>query len=413
MDISKQLESVISGIVENVQSKVTLQISDIVKSHLQTEMERLDYSKIIAEVAATQVAAKVADLEFDADAVNAQINRATTALVDTISKKTTEDIGVLVDRKINAVDFESQLSRTLGSVIDQKLTTFAFPVNSIPFNSINMTDAVISGDHIAGGIIRHFGSNGIDDKSSGCVITILDTAVVVENNLVTMDLTIQGNLEVNGEVSTQSKFYQNLSQSISSKLHSELDSGFFENYSRIIFDQIKRDGLDLGKITVDGTAVIEGNRIGTGITDSNLQRLGLLKELQVEGETAIGGTFYVGNKRVGVNTLEPSAALAVWDAEVEITVSKLQENTGMLTTPRAQTLVVGSNRNQNIILRPDGSAQIDNLRIGHQRFGSSETPPNYDSEKGHVVFNANPNPGGPLGWVCLGGPNWANFGIVD
>lgn len=413
MDISKQLESVITSIVENVQSKVTLQIGDIVKAHLRTEMERLDYSKIIAEVAATQVAAKVADLEFDADAVNAQINRATTALVDTISKKTTEDIGLLVDKKINAVDFESQLSRTLGSVIDQKLTTFAFPVNSIPFNSINMTDAVISGDHIAGGIIRHFGSAGIDDKSTACAITILDTAVVVENNLVTMDLTIQGNLEVNGHVDQNSQFYQNLSQSISAKVHGELDEGFFKNYSDIIFNQIKRDGLDLGKITVDGSTVIEGNRIGTGITESNLQKLGLLKELQVEGETAIAGTFYVGNKRVGVNTLEPSAALAVWDAEVEITVNKLKENVGMITTPRAQTLVLGSNRNQNIVLNIDGTTQIDNLQIGFTRFGSSETPPNFDSIKGHTVFNANPSPGGPMGWVCLGGPNWANFGIID
>jgi hypothetical protein len=413
MDISKQLESVIASIVENVQNNVTLQISDIVKAQLKAELDKLDYAKIIADVASTQVAVKVADLEFDADAVNAQINRATTALVDTINKKATEDIAQLVDKKINAVDFDGKLSQTLGTVITQKLTNYTFPVNSIPFHSINLEGAVISGDHIVGGIVRQFGSTGIDDKSTGCVITIMDSAVVVENNLVTMDLTIQGNLEVNGEVSKHSQFYKNLSKSISSEVHSDLNDDFFKNYSDIIFDQIKREGLDLDKITVAGSTVIEGNSIGLNITESNLQKLGLLKELQVEGETAIAGTFYVGNKRVGVNTLEPSAALTVWDAEIEITVSKLKENVGMLTTPRTQTLVLGSNRNQNIVLNTDGTTQIDNLQIGSTRFGSSETPPNYTSVKGHTVFNANPSPGGPMGWVCLGGPNWANFGIID
>lgn len=413
MDISKQLESVVASIVENVQNRVTLQIVDIVKNELTTQLENFDYTKIIAEVAGTQIATKVADLEIDVTAVNTQINRATTALVDDINKKATEDIAQLINNKVNAVDFNAQLSNTLGSVINQKLTNYTFPVNSIPFNSINMTDAVISGDHIAGGIIRQFGSNGIDDKSTGCVITILDTAVVVENNLVTLDLTVQGNLEVNGEVSKTSKFYQDLSNSISTKVQSELDNDFFSNYSNIIFDQIRRDGLDLNKITIGGSAVIEGNSIGLQITESNLQKLGLLKELQVEGETAIAGTFYVGHKRVGVNTIEPSAALAIWDAEVEITVSKLKENVGFLTTQRAQTLVLGSNRNQNIVLNTDGSTEIANLHIGLVQFGASETPPNYTSNKGHIVFNANPSPGGPMGWVCLGGPNWANFGIID
>jgi hypothetical protein len=103
----------------------------------------------------------------------------------------------------------------------------------------------------------------------------------------------------------------------------------------------------------------------------------------------------------------------VWDAEVEITVSKLKENVGLISTPRQQTLVIGSNRNQNIVLNTDGSTQIDDLRIGYMRFGSHDKPPNFTSDKGHVVFNSNPNPGGPMGWICLGGPNWANFGIID
>lgn len=413
MDISKQLEPVISAIVENVKQSVAAQINDIVKNEVKAQLESFDYSTIISDVANTQVAVKVADLEFDSDAITAQINRASTAIVDTIKKQATDNIGDLVQTRINAVDFDAKLAGAVGSVIDQKLVNFTFPRSSIPFYSIDMKEAVISGDHITGGIIRQFGSTGIDDKSTGCVITILDSAVVVENNLVTLDLTVQGNLEVNGEVSKDSKFYQNLSESISNKVQEELDTDFFTNYSTIIFDKIKNEGLELDKITMGGQTIVEDNRIGLHITESNLQKLGLLKELQVDGEAAINGTVYVGYKRVGINTLEPSAALAVWDAEVEVTVSKLKENTGILSTQRAQTLVLGSNRNSNVVLHPDGSTEIATLKVGMVKLSAELSPPGYDSEKGHIVFNANPNPGGPMGWVCLGGPNWANFGIID
>ena len=137
-------------------------------------------------------------------------------------------------------------------------------------------------------------------------------------------------------------------------------------------NRIKQDGLDLTKITVNQNTVIEGNQLGTSITESNLQKLGLLRELQVSGETAIAGTFYVGNKRIGVNTIEPSAALAVWDEEVELTVSKYRDDTARLATPRAQTLILGSNRNNNIILGTDGSTEIGRLRIGSNQFGSGD-----------------------------------------
>lgn len=413
MDLSKQFESIVNTIVENVQTRVSDQITNIVKSELKSQLESFDYTTLINDVANEKVTEKIAELEFDAEAVQRQIAAATQVVVNNINKQSDENIGALISQKVNSIDFGEQLSRSLTTVINTKLTSFNFPPASIPPSGIKLDDLVITGDHIKGGIIENFSSTGIDDRATNCVVTILDAAVVVENNLVTMDLTVQGNLDVKGQIPPDSEFFKNLTVSVSSKVKSDLNEDFFTDYSDIIFTKIKRDGLDLSKITVNENVVIEGNRLGMGITESNLQKLGLLKELQVSGETAIAGTFYVGNKRVGVNTLEPSAALAVWDAEIEITASKLRENVGMITTPRSQTLVLGSNRNQNIVLNTDGSAQIDDLRVGSMKITSSEVPPSFTSTKGHVVFNANPNPGGPLGWVCLGAANWANFGIID
>ncbi len=413
MDISKQLESIVADIVENVQTRVSQQVVDLVKNELETQLEKFDYTTVITQLAGQKVAEKIATLEFDEQAVQKQINAATSIIINNISTRTEEQISAVISQKVGQTDFNTQLGNSLTTVLNTRLKDYAFPEDSIPAKSIKLSDVTLSGSQIRGGIIENFGSTGIDDRSTGCVITILDNAVVVENNLVTMDLTVQGNLEVNGQIPKDSKFFKELTESVSSQVQTDLDTDFFTNYSDVIFNQIKNEGLELSKITSGGVAVIEGNRIGMSITESNLQKLGLLKELQVAGETAIAGTFYVGNKRVGINTLEPSSALAVWDAEVEITVSKLKENVGLISTPRQQTLVIGSNRNQNIVLNTDGSTQIDDLRIGYMRFGSHDKPPNFTSDKGHVVFNSNPNPGGPMGWICLGGPNWANFGIID
>lgn len=413
MDISKQLESIVADIVENVQTRVSQQVVDLVKNELETQLEKFDYTTVINQLAGQKVAEKIATLEFDEQAVQKQINAATSIIINNISTRTEEQISAVISQKVSQTDFNTQLGNSLTTVLNTRLKDYAFPEDSIPAKSIKLSDVTLSGSQIRGGIIENFGSTGIDDRSTGCVITILDNAVVVENNLVTMDLTVQGNLEVNGQIPKDSKFFKELTESVSNQVQTDLDTDFFTNYSNVIFNQIKNEGLELSKITSGGVAVIEDNCIGMSITESNLQKLGLLKELQVAGETAIAGTFYVGNKRVGINTLEPSAALAVWDAEVEITVSKLKENVGLISTPRQQTLVIGSNRNQNIVLNTDGSTQIDDLRIGYMRFGSHDKPPNFTSDKGHVVFNSNPNPGGPMGWICLGGPNWANFGIID
>ena len=116
---------------------------------------------------------------------------------------------------------------------------------------------------------------------------------------------------------------------------------------------------------------------------------------------------------MGINTIEPSAALTVWDDEIEIIAKKKSRDTGIFGTARQQKLVLTANGKDNIILLEDGQVQIDNLKVGSVKFTSSDTPPNYISERSHIVWNTNPNPGGPIGWICLGGANWANFGIID
>jgi len=413
MDLSKQLDTIVSGIVEEIQSRVSDSVTNAVRQELVKQLDKYDFDGVISKLAAEKVATRVSSLEFDQDALQKRINNATGTIVNNVQEQANKDISLLVNKQISQIDFNKKFTDAMSTVIDNRIQDLRFPENSISAASIKISEIELSGDQINGGIIKNFGSTGIDDKATECVMTILDAAVVVENNLVTLDLTVQGNLDVKGTVPETSPFYIQLTSAVTKSVQEGLDTELFSGFSDTIFNKIATNGLDLNKITVDQKTIIEGNRIGYSITESNLQKLGLLKELQVQGETQLAETLYVGNKRIGINTLEPSAALAIWDEDIEITVSKLKDSTGRIATPRNQALVLGSNKNNNIILNTDGSANIDDLRIGSMRFSTSDKPPSFASTKGHIVFNSNPTLGGPLGWVCLGAANWANFGIVD
>jgi hypothetical protein len=288
-----------------------------------------------------------------------------------------------------------------------------YPTASIPAVAVRQREITITGEQVQGGIIANFSSTGIDDRASECVLTLMDDVTVVENNLITKDLTVKGNFIVEGPVPEDSVFYQQLSKTVTSNVQASLEADMFKGFTEKVTASIKEDGIDLKKITVDGKVAIEGKMLGFDITESFLQKVGALRELHVDGETILASTLYVTKGRVGINTLEPTAALSVWDQDVEFTVSKAEQGVVRVGTQRAQAVVLSANNKPNIVLKQDGSTEITDLRVGAIKFGASTQPPTYESTKGHIVFNTQPALGGPLGWVCLGSANWANFGIID
>lgn len=416
MDLTSHFDSIVQEIVNEIQTKVatqvltsvTEQVTATIVDEVKSQLDKYDYSTVIQDM----VASKLNDA-INPASIEKRIDNLTDIVANNIEFEAKASVSELVSKKVAAVNFNDMVITTVANVLDDRIKENKFPEESIPASSIKTKDLVITGDQVVGGIIKNFGSTGIDDQATSCIVTILDQAVVIENNLVTLDLTVQGNLDVKGCIPEDSEFYKQLTSSVTNSVQHGLNDVLFASFSDIIFNKIKEDGLDLAKITVDGGVVVEGVSLGYNITDSNLQRVGLLRELQVQGESLLAETLYVGNKRVGVNTIEPSAALAVWDEEVEFTFGKDRTNVARIGTPRSQKIVIGSNRNDNITLHEDGTTQIDNLQVGSMLLTSSDKPPAFASRRGHIVFNANPNPGGPLGWICLGAANWANFGIID
>jgi uncharacterized protein (DUF2164 family) len=419
MDLNEHLAKIVEGLIGEITANVLARVDSVISSTVTDRLTNYNYEAHIKEAATAALDRRAAEYTVDAKRLEKRIAERIELVLGEVQANTSELINSTVTARIAKINFNQAMTDAASSIIAERLKDYVFPANSINGDALKLSDLVITGDNVKGGIIENFSSTGIDDRATGVAVTVLDHATVVENNLFTQDLTVEGtatingNLNVTGVVDEQSNFYQDLVSRTTTSALANMDRGLFDSYSSLVFNQIKTDGLDLSRILLNGAEVVAGNHLGSTIISSNLQHLGLLKELQVSGEAIVAETLYVTPKRVGINTIEPSGALAIWDQEVEIVAAKKSADTGSFGTPRQQRFVLTANNKENIVLETDGSATINELRMGSMKFSAAAQPPNYVGERGHVVWNTNPNPGGPMGWICLGATNWANFGIID
>lgn len=419
MDIKNYLDKIVEELVIDITANVITKVDSVISNAINNRLSSYDFSGHIENVARIAFEKKVSEYTIDSKRLENRIVDNINETIKIAKEKTDILVESTIKEKLNNVDFNKVLNDSVSVLLVDKISAFNFPTNSIDPAAINLEKLIISGDNVKSGIIENFSSTGIDDRSTQIALTVLDECTVIENKLLTKDLvvegsiTINGNLIVNGDCQEDSEFIRKLTSLSVTNTLTALDSNFFSRYSQLIFNTIKNDGLDLNKITLNGKDFATADSLGSHIVNSNLKKLGQLNELIVNGESFLSETFYVSKNRVGVNTIEPSSVFAVWDDEVEFVIKKKTKDTAMIGMPRQQKLVLSSNNKDNIILHEDGSTQIDTLQIGTMKFGASDKPPNYISERNHVVWNTNPNFGGPMGWVCLGGANWANFGIIE
>ena len=101
-----------------------------------------------------------------------------------------------------------------------------------------------------------------------------------------------------------------------------------------------------------------GRRLSSAITETNIQSVGHLRQLNVLGEAQINETFNVVNHRVGINTTEPEMALSVWDEEVSVVIGKNKAKQAYIGTNRDQGLAIGVNRVAQIEIDSDGLTRV-------------------------------------------------------
>ena len=325
-----------------------------------------------------------------------------------IEKKISQEIS----NKITDYNFSAMIIEYVNNMIDNIIMQgrLNFPERSISGKSINPNGLEISADNITKGLYRNFESTGIQDQATQCQLVILDEATVFENKLVTKDLEVFGKVMFNGEV--DETLISKISDSAVEKIELNHQNGLYDQYAAKVIEVLDRDGINVDKIRIGNDKLVDGSTLNFRVTQSNLQKLGMLQELQVQGESLLADTLYVTNRRIGINTKDPEKVLDLWDQEVRLVMGKRSKDVGMIGSPINQQVILSSNLKNNLILKPDGTVTIEQLYIGAIKHTSGREMPMDDRPVGTIVWNENPYIGGPIGWVSLGGARWASFGTI-
>jgi hypothetical protein len=278
-----------------------------------------------------------------------------------------------------------RIDAVISEIVNQKLQTIDFPDSSIPASKININGLRISKSAIQ----DHVFGAGIEDIADTVQLTVMDGAVVVENEVVANSVkatTVTADTLIVKDFATDQPWYATMKQDVLASVPKP------ETPKDWSFKIAEMDA----KIQVNA--------------DRNQ-----LKELEVSGEALLSDVLYTtpGNKRVGINTMEPSDALTVWDQETEVVIGKHASQEGYIGTRRRQDLNIGANNQVGIKVRSDGTVSMDKLELLGRTIGSSKTIPGHAAKKGDIVLNDNPTVGGYVGWVCLDGIRWAGYGKID
>ena len=339
-------------------------------------------------------------------------------IIPRMESQAKEKLAAEVVTRLQTINVAEIANQYTAKLIRDSIKTMHFPDHSIPGKAIKPDSLTISADKIEGGIIKNFESTGIQDSATRCQVTILDQATVFENKLVSRGLeivgatTLKGNVTIEGNISENSQLVQQLVKIVSDKFSKEFENGTFDQYSDRVFERLIEEGIDATLIKIGEEAIAIDNTLNGTITNSNLQKLGALKELQVIGETLLDQTLYVSGQRVGINTISPERALDLWDQEIQIVAGKRQKDVAFLGTGRNQTLIIGTNNRDQLTVNTDGSVSVTSLNIGRINHTSASRMPTDNRPIGQIVWNEQPIVGSAVGWVSLGGARWASFGLI-
>ena len=420
MDINQQLQPIVTSLLDSLKGSIEAELRNKISDEVVKTISNTEVTAIVERIISQRLNERVAEFNIETKTrqqLEQTLTQITNQLSTSLAKSANDQINAEVARRVAVMDIGPIIQGIVENKINNLVQTGAFGKESIDHSSINFKGFKFSGDVVRGGIIENFSSTGIDDRSTQVQMTLMDQAVAFERAVWTPSaiikgkLTVEGDQVVLGDIDSNSPAANTLANMAVEKI--KADTELLELHSNAMLASIGQKGIDLKRITQDGREIINGNQLGYHITDSNLQRVGMLRDLQTQGEALLSDTLYVTGKRVGINTIEPSAVFVVWDEEVELVITKHSSDTGYIGMPRFQRLVLGANNKDNLILDTDGSVEIENLRVGNTPMSSATAIPDYNAITGTIVWNENPAQGGPVGWICLGGSRWAKFGIIE
>lgn len=340
--------------------------------------------------------------------------------VDDVKIKQTVDLAVerFAQATISALAVDQRWLDKIQTQIEQRMADrVAGSLRDIDLN-VTLKNLVLDNKSIiTDELRREFFTSGIQDLAQDLQLSVMDGIVVIENELAATDLTVErnthlkgdilidGDLAVKGRINTDNESWQDLATTIGDRAYNRFKDDFADELVSTVITEVKK-GVDITDVTLGGTKIIDGDSLGSGIRKSNLTQLGVLDSIRVQGEATLTDTVKVISGRVGINTQEPDSALSVWDEEVSVSAGKLSKNTAFLGTPRLQNLVLGTNRQNHLQIDTAGLTTVQKLRVGKNIIGHGKTVPNYEGNKGDIVFNLDMTPETPFAWICLGAFRW-------
>lgn len=260
-------------------------------------------------------------------------------------------------------------------------------------------------------LLENFTTTGIRDQATQCQLTVMDETTVFENRLTAREIdainTLTVNdLVVNGTINTDNHSWNTLAESISDKTMSRLNKQWQQELVGNVTQSIQDNGIKFDTVFVGDEPLVKDHALARKITDTNIQKLGVLRSLDVQGEAHINNTVSVLNRRLGINTQEPEMALSVWDEEVSIVIGKNKSKQAYIGTNRDNSVAIGVNRIPQIEIDLTGMTTIKQLRVGSHRIGHSSEVPGWSGTRGDMIFNSNPGADQVFAWVCLGAYKW-------
>ncbi len=409
---------------EVITRKIEQQIAETVNDHVYGVLTSTEWSKPLEERVIKYAQDRILGKFNNASAVPELVAVIKTSVKELFDQGLVPSIGQFIDQTAIRLAVDQAVENTITDTMD---TLGKDPVWLIKIqNMINQTvvqrtlaglNSIDVSEVIRNRVDEQFQTikqqilPGIQDQATGTELTVLDGNVVIENQFTTKNLTvvqdtIVNNLVVKGDINTDNRSWQPLANVVAEKVLLKIDDTRQANLVAAVTTKIQENGIDLSTVKIDGQLLVNGNALASTITQTNIQKVGLLKTLQVQGETALCDTLHITNKRLGVNTDKPEMALSIWDEEVSIIAGKSGINRAYLGTSRLQNLALGVNREAQIEIDIDGLTTIKKLRIDRFKIGFAETVPNHSGNKGDLIFNTNHKSDHVFAWVCLGAFRW-------
>jgi hypothetical protein len=281
---------------------------------------------------------------------------------------------------------------------------------------------------VFGSVKNNFGVIGTTNNDGLEIITDNTTRISVSNN---GDVQVFGKLIVD-EIITQRSSPLSFKETATS---SNYGKGIIWNSSRNTTSQFvfqsgpdriwSTDIIDLAEgkyFSVGRIAVLSSSTLGDTITESNLQKLGILRDLQVAGDAAVTRTLHTSRIEIG--------GFAVDNHRLETTNEFTVVANGTTELSLGNNITLGNSNNQQRVISLYGQMTVGvanpepgigltvsgSVSFENKKFKVGNGYPNTGRyNKGDIVWNDNPKATDYIGWVCVvpGEPGaWLPFGAI-